>query len=77
MTAGGGCWIQMDACAADPSIKLSFYDAAGEQSSGSGKFPPLNSKTFQYRYMYMILQKWLLMKLVYKSISFFICVFIL
>lgn len=50
----------MDACAADPSIKLSFYDAAGEQSSGSGKLP-LNSKTFQYRYMYMILQKWLLM----------------
>ncbi|XP_022320151.2 uncharacterized protein LOC111122626 isoform X1 [Crassostrea virginica] len=35
VTAGGGCWIQMDACAADPSIKLSFYDAAGEQSSGS------------------------------------------
>lgn len=35
----------MDACAADPSIKLSFYDAAGEQSSGSGKLP-LNSKTF-------------------------------
>lgn len=50
----------MDACAADPSIKLSFYDAAGEQSSGSGKLP-LNSKSFQYRYMYMILQKWLLM----------------
>lgn len=34
-TAGGGCWIQMDACVADSSIQLSFYDALGQTSSGS------------------------------------------
>lgn len=34
-TAGGGCWIQMDACIADSSIQLSFYDALGQTSSGS------------------------------------------
>ncbi|XP_061184339.1 uncharacterized protein LOC133192335 [Saccostrea echinata] len=35
VTAGAGCWIQMDACAADSSIHTSFYDALGASNAGS------------------------------------------
>jgi hypothetical protein len=36
VTAGGGCWIQMDKCVADSSIHNSFYDALGATNAGSG-----------------------------------------